>query len=293
MDDDVVGGSSEMIKNTPAGKQSIANNDTLEFGLNDNSQGNDNEPEEELNKTLSDTNKTLRLPSVNVPERIIICLDICADSNGDPFRFCDGTKQSPLNMVKMVVQMFMFCKMTVNSKHQYALMVLHEDGASWLLDFTFSPTDIANTMATLKTREQPPEWNLTSMFNIVNEKVLMPHVADIGNDIPPYIYRVICIYARTNCRPTLEPSSSATALMKSPYFFLDLIYVHEPLNEQTKETCQSIFNDLCADLSLPTSYVFNVARNPTKLHDCMAKLLAHPLQRPLQEDTEYKLMLPE
>jgi len=80
------------------------------------------------------------------------------------------------------------------------------------------------------------------------------------------------------------------ALMGNNFFFLDLIYVHEPINEEIKDTCQSIFNGLCSELSLPSSYVFNVGRNPTRLHDSMAKLLAHPLQRPNQEDAEYKLL---
>jgi BRISC and BRCA1-A complex member 1 len=105
---------------------------------------------------------------------------------------------------------------------------------------------------------------------------------------------IVIFVCRTNCRPTVQRSiGAAKALLESPVFFLDLIYVHEPLNEEVKDTCQSIFNSLCSELSLPCSYVFNVGRNPTKLHDSMAKLLAHPLQRPRQQDADYKLIMPE
>lgn len=42
-----------------------------------------------LNKTLViDTNLNIKLPRMNVPEKIIICLDLCADNDNDstPFR---------------------------------------------------------------------------------------------------------------------------------------------------------------------------------------------------------------
>ena len=37
------------------------------------------------------------------------------------------------------------------------------------------------------------------------------------------------------------------------------------------------------------SYIHEVSRNPTKLYDCMAQLLGHPLQRPLQKDCDYDI----
>jgi BRISC and BRCA1-A complex member 1 len=108
-----------------------------------------------------------------------------------------------------------------------------------------------------------------------------------------FIFSPVIKFFRTNCRPCLQHGhGSAAALMNNPFFFLDIIYVHEPLVDEVKDTCQSIFNSLCTAISLPSSYVFNVSRNPTTLHDSMAKLLAHPLQRPNQQDAEYKL-LPE
>ena len=37
------------------------------------------------------------------------------------------------------------------------------------------------------------------------------------------------------------------------------------------------------------SFVLEVSKNPTRLYDCMAQLLPHPLQRPLQKDVEYNI----
>lgn len=50
-----------------------------------------------------------------------------------------------------------------------------------------------------------------------------------------------------------------------------------------------MFDEICVIDDKGLSYVFEVSRNPTKLYDCMAQLLAHPLQRPLQKDVNYSI----
>lgn len=52
---------------------------------------------------------------------------------------------------------------------------------------------------------------------------------------------------------------------------------------------QEIFDRLCDFDEKGMSYIFEAARNPTRLYDQMAKLLAHPLQRPLQSEIAYRL----
>jgi len=47
----------------------------------------DSQQEEELCKTLVDTKLYVKLPRLNVPEKIIICLDLCADNDSTPFRY--------------------------------------------------------------------------------------------------------------------------------------------------------------------------------------------------------------
>lgn len=172
-----------------------------------------------LNKSLIDSNLNIKMPRMNVREKIIICLDLCADNDNDStpfryihnkrsshkyyktafccdFRFGDGTKQTPLAMLKRVIQMYLYCKMTIDTKHQYALMVLHESGASWLVDFTMDPVVITNTLSTLKSRDQPPECDLGQMFDMVADKVVLPHVNDPVTELPPHVVRVIFLYAR-------------------------------------------------------------------------------------------------
>jgi len=53
---------------------------------------------------------------------------------------------------------------------------------------------------------------------------------------------------------------------------------------------QSIFQQLCSLDVKGTSYILEASRNPTKVFDCIAQLLAHPLQRPIQEELNYSLL---
>ena len=52
---------------------------------------------------------------------------------------------------------------------------------------------------------------------------------------------------------------------------------------------QGIFDLLCGLDEGGWSYIFEVSRNATKLHNYFGSLLAHPLQRPAQKDVNYIL----
>ena len=52
---------------------------------------------------------------------------------------------------------------------------------------------------------------------------------------------------------------------------------------------QEVFDSVC-DLDIKgQSYILGASRNPTKVYDSMAQLLAHPLQRPVQNEAAYKI----
>jgi len=53
---------------------------------------------------------------------------------------------------------------------------------------------------------------------------------------------------------------------------------------------QSVFQQLCSLDVKGNSYVLEASKNPTKVFDCIAQLLAHPLQRPLQQELNYSLL---
>ncbi|KAH8034885.1 hypothetical protein HPB51_003172 [Rhipicephalus microplus] len=66
------------------------------------------------------------LPQVNCPERIVICVDLCSEMEDMPFIFSDGSKQSPLFMIKRVIELFVHNKHKIDKRHEFALVVFHE-----------------------------------------------------------------------------------------------------------------------------------------------------------------------
>ncbi|XP_078036825.1 BRISC and BRCA1-A complex member 1 [Augochlora pura] len=74
------------------------------------------------------------------------------------------------------------------------------------------------------------------------------------------------------------------------YFFIDVLYIHEP--PSSENVCEEIYAQMAKLDTANYSYILEVGKNAAKLHDNMAKLLAHPLQRPLQKNACYTLYPP-
>ena len=75
-----------------------------ELGKNNNYQeetvSNDSETvSEEVQKVPS-----RNIPAINVPEKIILCIDLSEEPNYTPFKLGDGTKYAPLYMIKRVTE---------------------------------------------------------------------------------------------------------------------------------------------------------------------------------------------
>lgn len=231
------------------------------------------------------------LPTLNVPERIVLCIDLAQDPDYTPFKLGHGSKYSPLFMVKRVVEIFMYSKNIMSLEHEFALVVLQADSARWLGTFTNNPRDIISLLEDMNETKPKETFNLSTLFDVIAKNVKVPPVA--VNDLamclsPAYVLRVILLYSRSFCIPEFKYGRDTfNMLTSSPYFTLDLLYIHEQPTEHNK--CEEIFNVLDALDEKGFSYVFDVPRNATKLHDNMAKLLAHPLQRPLQKLAQYKL----
>lgn len=50
-----------------------------------------------------------------------------------------------------------------------------------------------------------------------------------------------------------------------------------------------MFDTICDLDQKGLSYILGASRNPTKVYDALSQLLAHPLQRPLQNDASYRI----
>ncbi|KAJ9577115.1 hypothetical protein L9F63_006323 [Diploptera punctata] len=228
------------------------------------------------------------LPAVNVPEKIILCIDLTEDPNYTPFKLGDGSKYPPLYMIRRVAEIFINSKNLINKNHQFALVVLQSETAAWLRDFTEDPQDIISVLEDMNDTHQADIFDLTSFFDVINDHITLPHVSEPTVCTPPYTVRVVLLYGRSHCVPKfVHGRQSFNLLVSSEYFTLDILYIHEDPSE--KNSCEEIFSVLCELDDRGFSYVLDVPRNTTKLHDNMAKLLGHPLQRPVQKVAYYKL----
>lgn len=107
-------------------------------------------------------------------------------------------------------------------------------------------------------------------------------------------------------------------MLQCPYFFFDVVYIHNGAEEKEDETSWKVCVERaggdgavppppplptpCAPQELyaffgsldtkGTNYRYEVTLTgpAVELHNCMAKLLAHPLQRPFQSHAAYSLL---
>ncbi|KAL7993062.1 hypothetical protein Chor_017318 [Crotalus horridus] len=105
---------------------------------------------------------------------------------------------------------------------------------------------------------------LEGLFNLIQQKTELPVTENVQSIPPPYVVRTILVYSRPACQPPVV------------------------LTEQMKETF-AFFSNLDAK---GTNYKYEVSLSgpAVELHNCMAKLLAHPLQRPFQAHASYSML---
>ncbi|XP_045158259.2 BRISC and BRCA1-A complex member 1-like isoform X2 [Mercenaria mercenaria] len=242
----------------------------------------------ERSHTLAeDKIEVISCPKVNCPEKIIFCIDASVEMEKMTFRSRAGDKLSPKQLVKKGLAMFLQSKARIDRKHEFALILMQET-AIWVRDFTRNPRDI---QLALDDNLDPPfceTCDMGSVFDKIADKVELPHIEGNPEIIPPpYTVRLVFIYGRSHCVLEFPKKESYNILNLSPHFFLDALYLHEPPSQENK--CQEVFDTVC-DLDIKgLSYILGASRNPTKVYDSMAQLLAHPLQRPVQNDAAYRI----
>lgn len=232
------------------------------------------------------------VPRVNCPEHIILVIDVCKEEGNTPYKLADGTKYSPMYMMKRALTLFLQNKHAIDSRHKFALVLLHESPV-WLHDFTSNPKDIIAELDELEEAvTSGSHFDLSHLFSLIANQVSVPHCSNPAVAPPPYVIRTIMLYGRSQCLPQfLSGKTSFTNLNQSPHYFLDILYMHETPSDDNK--CEGIFDLLCGLDESGWSYVLEVSRNATKLHNHCGSLLAHPLQRPTQKDVHYTLVASE
>lgn len=225
------------------------------------------------------------LPEINLPEKILFIIDTVKERQCTPFKLGTGATYTPLFMIKRVVENFLGAKSTIQSGvHEYAIMSLDSHDATWLCDYTCNIKTVLNHLENIvedAPDEEQKTYDLGQLFETIHARVANP-----AKNQPTFVSRVILIYGRSNSIPKFYTGQRYLEnLTENPYFFLDVLFVHEPLSDDNM--CEAVYAEIAALDTTNFSYIFEVGRNAAKIHDNMAKLLAHPLQRPLQKDASY------
>ncbi|XP_076880537.1 BRISC and BRCA1-A complex member 1 [Brachyhypopomus gauderio] len=233
----------------------------------------------------------LRAPRVNCPEKVIICLDLSEEMSLQKLESFNGSKTNALNISQKMIEMFVRTKHKIDKTHEFALVVVNDD-ALWLSGFTSDPRELCSCLYDLETNVCE-SFNLEDLLNVILQKIELPLMDNVQTIPPPFVVRTLLIYSRHAGQLQFNPSDAVSKMFCSPYFFFDVIYLHNGTDEQGGA---SSWRDIYASFSsLDTKgmcYRFeaSLCGPAVDLYNCMARLLCHPLQRPFQSHASYSLL---
>ncbi|XP_072245281.1 BRISC and BRCA1-A complex member 1 [Leuresthes tenuis] len=233
----------------------------------------------------------LRVPRVNCPEKVIICLDLSEEMSLSKLESFNGSKTNALNISQKMIEMFVRTKHKIDKRHEFALVVVNDD-ALWLSGFTSDPRELCSCLYDLETNVCE-SFNLEDLLNVILQKIELPLMENVQTIPPPYVVRTVLIYSRHAGPLQFSPSEAVSKMLQSPYFFFDVVYLHNGVEEQGDETSwRDNYTSFCNLDSKGVCYHYEVSLSgpAIELHNCMAKLLAHPLQRPFQSHASYSLL---
>ncbi|XP_057241022.1 BRISC and BRCA1-A complex member 1 [Malurus melanocephalus] len=241
--------------------------------------------------TAAHTEVQVKTPRVNCPEKVIICLDLAEEMAVSKLESFNGSKTNALNISQKMIEMFVRTKHKIDKSHEFALVVVNND-ATWLSGFTSDPREVCSCLYDLET-VVCKSFNLEGLFNLIQQKIELPVTESIQTIPPPYVVRTILVLGRPGCQPQFSMGEHMKRMLQCPYFFFDLVYIHNGLEEKEDEgSWKELYGFFSSLDTKGTNYKYEVAlAGPAlELHNCMAKLLAHPLQRPFQSHAAYGLL---
>lgn len=212
----------------------------------------------------------------NSPERIVFCIDL--DENVAP----SSVRQSlpRLELVKQAVSVFVHTKAAISNLHSYAICALVES-ALWYLDFTTDADVFLESLSALEMSGTFATFDLNSLYSILAEKLVQAEKDGC-------ILRSILLYTRSSVVPTCSAAANRLALTTSQRFFYDVVYLHDAASATNR--VQEVFDVLVEfEHSKNESYLFENCTNLRRFYYNVALLVAHPLQRPTQDEFKSSL----
>mmetsp|Transcript_36533 Transcript_36533/g.59073 ORF Transcript_36533/g.59073 Transcript_36533/m.59073 type:complete len:259 (-) Transcript_36533:132-908(-) len=225
-----------------------------------------------------------RLFAHGCPEKLIFCLDVSAEM--ETLGGGSSNKRSRMDQVRRALCVFVNMKAKMNPRHQYAL-VLARERAEWHCDFTDDPDRFCERLFDIKTGDLYHSFDISSIFRVVTNKVEVPFPSTTTQNqaLPKYVVRVIFIYGRSTIKPIRSEEEFENTFLVSRYFFFDALYVHDRPSDRN---CPQDVYDVITSVENPDvmSYFFENSTNNKRLFQHISFLLAHPLQRPDQNDLQ-------
>ncbi|XP_053228496.1 BRISC and BRCA1-A complex member 1 isoform X2 [Podarcis raffonei] len=241
--------------------------------------------------TVPPTEFQVRTPRVNCPEKVIICLDLSEEMSHSKLESFNGSKTNALNISQKMIEMFVRTKHKIDKSHEFALVVVNND-VTWLSGFTSDPREVCSCLYDLET-VVCKSFNLEGLFSLIQQKTELPVTENVQSIPPPYVVRTILVYSRPACHPPVTITEQMKKMLQCPYYYFDVLYIHNGFEDKEEETSWKETFAFFSNLdSKGTNYKYEVSLTgpAVELHNCMAKLLAHPLQRPFQTHASYSML---
>uniref|UniRef100_A0A8B9IS30 LEM domain-containing protein n=1 Tax=Amazona collaria TaxID=241587 RepID=A0A8B9IS30_9PSIT len=180
------------------------------------------------------TEVQVKTPRVNCPEKVIICLDLAEEMALPKLESFNGSKTNALNISQKMIEMFVRTKHKIDKCHEFALVVVNND-ATWLSGFTSDPREVCSCLYDLET-VVCKSFNLEGLFNLIQQKIELPVTENVQTIPPPYVVRTILVFGRPGCQPQFSMSEHMKKMLQCPYFFFDVVYIHNGVEEKDDET---------------------------------------------------------
>ncbi|CAG9759814.1 unnamed protein product [Ceutorhynchus assimilis] len=222
------------------------------------------------------------LPNRDILEKIILVIDSAQDENFTPF-IARNQKYTPLSMVKRAISILIKLKLNINPHHEFAIIIMKKNDAEVLSEFTNNYNNLIECLDEISECETEDIFDLNTVFSKLQDIGVPPSgPSPLKPGLePPYILRTVFFYGRSFTLPQITMDENLEALFINPYFFCDVMMTHEVM--ETSNNCQKIFDVLQNLDKKGIGYFFPVGRDLRRMHKCIGRLVAHPLQRPIQK----------
>lgn len=243
--------------------------------------------DEETNSPWKVNFPIVRLPKVAVKEHIILCIENSQDK-GLGYTFSDLDKNTkephPLSIRNEALRMFMVNKLAIAKDTEFSIVSLESGKLNRLSPLTSNISILSKSLREYRYISNEETNNILDISPIFSDLPKLFDIPESSNNVtlipPNHIVRVIFVYSNSFRAPQLNINDpSYLKLLLSPFFFLDVFYLHE--KQSDFNLVDRIYKELGKIVS-PTSYLLESSRDVTKVFNNTMKLLAHPYQRVLE-----------